>query len=233
MKKMFSTITFICLFAVSYAQIGPIDAEQSKTEFLANTIYDKEANEFALIISSDNQFEDELAIFFLGNTPEEAIMSIKNLKDAIKVKDTRFKLQDYNISVYMEGRALVHIPYTAGSYNISDELLSQNIRSILDRFNIPYGSLVSVNVRSIHISKTGMVLSLNYETGLSIYVDLYENFKYRKGKNEKKVIDYLNFKIWDSLTDEQLKDIEGLILDGFFVKSETTDLFLQIMKEKQ
>ena len=232
MKKLFSIFAFIILSATSFAQIGPINAEQPKAEFLANTIYDKENNEFALIISSDNQFEDELAIFFLGNTPEESIMSLKNLKDAIRVKDTRFKLQDYNISVYMEGRALVHIPYTAGSYNISDEMLSQNIRSILDHFNIPYGELVSITVRSINITQTGMVLSLNYETGLSKYVHLDKNLKNRKWKNGTKVTDYLNFKVWDTLTYEQLTAVENLILEGIFVQTETTDLFLQIMKEK-
>ena len=213
MKKLFSIFAFIILSATSFAQIGPINAEQPKAEFLANTIYDKENNEFALIISSDNQFEDELAIFFLGNTPEESIMSLKTLKDAIRVKDTRFKLQDYNISVYMEGRALVHIPYTAGSYNISDEL-------------------VSITVRSINITQTGMVLSLNYETGLSKYVHLDKNLKNRKWKNGTKVTDYLNFKVWDTLTYEQLTEVENLILEGIFVQTETTDLFLQIMKEK-
>lgn len=90
MKKYFITLLLcvVCIGA-ALAQIGELTPKQEKLEIkraLKNVslVHDKEENTYALMIESDNSYEDKYALLMLGTGEQESLNSLVNLNKALQ-----------------------------------------------------------------------------------------------------------------------------------------------------
>lgn len=139
MKKYFITLLLcvVCIGA-ALAQIGELTPKQEKLEIkraLKNVslVHDKEENTYALMIESDNSYEDKYALLMLGTGEQESLNSLVNLNKALQGPQQSFEVQGYTISTMERTNDKKHygivqtmgpLQYAAGTYIFEEEGLS-------------------------------------------------------------------------------------------------------------
>lgn len=137
MKKIFLSF-ILCLFGmVSFAL--DIKQEQKQGEFITvpqiNMIYVgflSNDTTYYLVVNSTNQFEDDIAMIFLGDSKADAIKSINDLKNIIALGNDNVYSIGQGYEMYGDGRMLHSGPlkYTAGEYVIQPFYFKAFIKKI-------------------------------------------------------------------------------------------------------
>ena len=134
MKKIL--LFFCCLPMVMFAQIAPVQTYDKPYEFIAHIIYlDKKTNTYYLHLQSDNEFEDRVIRYKIGNTGREAATSIANLYATLGNADQLFDVGPYQFvvryDVYIQLVKRGDMYYTAGNYRISKYNMINAIKRLI------------------------------------------------------------------------------------------------------
>lgn len=228
MKKTLTALMLCFVSIISYSQIQPIQTQKPRFEFLGpHVCYDTEIGDFDMMIKSDNQFEDTRAHISLGKSPEQAIESLKNLKDAIMTEKAEFTLEGYSFYVVAKGRAAIlglgKLEHTAGSYYVTDAGINSDIFAIVEKFNLGYGEF-EVSIYSV--SSFAM---------LYIYFPQYGNrelITLNTNDYKKKMSDYISGEKGTVLTESQVQLLIEKIKDGTIRENNDTRLFIKVVEGK-
>lgn len=230
MKKVISSLMLCFVSIYAFSQIGAIQPQKQRFEFIGTHIcLDTETGEYDMMIKSDNQFESTRAHLHLGKSVEEVMTSLKNLKDAIMIEKSEFKLEGYDFYVASKGRAAIlgvgKLAHTAGSYYITNSGINDDIMAMIEKYNLGYGN-ITVSIYAIGSSYAMLRLNLNdygFYKSISLDVNDYKN----------KITSFLKGEKDDILNDEQIQMLVNKIEDGTIRKTKESQLFFEIITKNK
>lgn len=137
MKKILSILMLSIISIISFGQVS-VNKIQKEGEIVIKSVNDYiykccDSNDYYLIVSSDNQFEDKIVKIKLGNGSTESINSLKlilnlwensNDGDIVDISGNRCyinKIQTHTITIQ-------NPPYSAGKYYFTVHLLKKAIK---------------------------------------------------------------------------------------------------------
>lgn len=133
MKKILLILAMLPIVAM--AQIAPITTKEKPYEFIKNVVYfDKQTNIYYLHAQSDNQFEEKVVRYKIGNTPTEAVQSLVNLCATFENYGEQFDLGTYTLRIEKSWLQFVKkgdLYYTAGEYRIAKSNLEEAMKELL------------------------------------------------------------------------------------------------------
>lgn len=229
MKKIISALMLCFVSIYCFSQIGSIQTQKQRFEFIGSHIcLDTQTGKYDMMIKSDNQYESTIAHLSLGKSVEEVMSSLKNLKDAIMVEKSEFKLEGFDFYVVSKGKAAIlgvgKLEHTAGSYYLTDGGIYNDMMAMIDKYNLPYGKY-EVVVYSLRDSYG--IFSINFidygaSKSISLRVDDYN----------KKLTSVIDAQKGDVLTQEQIQKLEDKIKDGTISNNKDSQFFLKLISDK-
>ena len=229
MKKIFSALILCFVSIYCFSQIGAIQPQKQRFEFIGSHIcFDTETGEYDMMIKSDNQYENKNVHLNLGKSVEDVMTSLKNLKDAIMVEKSEFKLEGYDFYVVSKGRAAIlgvgKLEHTAGHYYLTDGGIYNDMMAMIDKYNLPYGNYEIV-VYSLNSSFAMFSIKFN-DYGASKLVTLrVEDFK-------NKLTSVISAQKDDVLTEDQIQKLVAKTKDGTISKDKDCQFFLKVVSKE-
>ena len=225
MKRFLFGLMLMIISIHAFSQIAAIQPQKQRFEFLGSHIcYDTETGEYDMIIKSDNQFEDKTVHLNLGKSVDEVMSSLKNLKEAIMVEKSEFKLEGYDFYVASKGRAAIlgvgKLSNTAGTYYITDGGIYNDMMAMIDKYNLDYGKY-QVVVYSINTSFAMFSIKFT-DYGASKLITLNMN------DYKNKFTSFINANKDDVLTDEQIQLLVTKIKNGTIRENKDSQYFLKV-----
>ena len=132
-----------------FAQIAPVRTYDKPYEFIGQNIYlDKKTSTYYLHVQSDNEFEDRVVRYKIGNTGKEAAKSIANLYATLENSDQLFDVGPYQFMVrdgwYIQLVKRGDFYYTAGNYNITKYNMNTAVRTLITNYDAAYGEMTLI-----------------------------------------------------------------------------------------
>lgn len=175
MKKIL--LFLIMLPSVLFAQIGKIQTQEKPYEFIHRTVFwDKKADIYYLHCQSNNEFEDKVVRYKLGNTPNDVVQSLVNLFDTFENQGEQFDLGPYTLQIEKYWLRFVKkgdLYYTAGDYLISNIELRATIKEfLLNRGATPGRVVIKANtpekgIMDIYLEDYNIKESLHLDVNLN------------------------------------------------------------------
>ena len=140
MKKNILTLLLSAVSIIVSAQIPAIQPTETKYDLTyiyggVSIGYDREQSVYELVVSSDNQFEDKMAIISLGKSSDEAMNSLVNLRNTTSSVNMEFEVEGYAFYVPKDGKLVIKnigkLNYTAGTYEITNFIIETMMKHLI------------------------------------------------------------------------------------------------------
>lgn len=143
MKKILLFIAMLPLLAC--AQIGQIQTEETPYELIGTIVLrEKATNLYYLYVHSDNQYENKVVEYKIGENSTEAAKSISNLYATFQNVGKQFDLGGKTYFVWTDWCLRImkddDLYYTAGDYNITKWDMKRSVKKLVAEYGaIPDG----------------------------------------------------------------------------------------------
>ena len=229
MKKTIAALMLCFVSIYVFSQIGVIQPQKQRFEFIGTHIcYDTETGEYDMIIRSDNQYEDTRVYLSLGKSVNDVMSSLKNLKEAIMVEKSEFKIEGYDFYVASKGRAAIlgvgKLANTAGSYYLTDGGIFNDMMAMIEKYNLEYGKY---EVVVYSISSSFAMFSFKFlDYGASKLITL------NTSDYKKRFSSFITGSKDDVLSQEQINKLVEKIQDGTIRDNKDSQFFLKVVTSK-